>query len=265
MNPTFQQYLNSWKKLPTIGLIWIHDVLTVLILTFLWLGFGNLLTSQALAMSGGKTAEELKVLLFTQSLEANQAFLGNIKVFFFLLTGGTILVIILTILIFSLFQARIWSTLLAQPLTLKKYWRWNWITLIIGIILVIYLMVYAFIRFFTNLIPYPNEITYLIVTQLVVLVFLLTFFFISFIVFKEFAQTNKVWETFHNVYLTLVKHKKTLLKKYGFTILTTVVIGIISSLLQRFFITQPIITMFISIGFLLIITSWMRVYIAMET
>lgn len=261
-----QTYLHSFRLNIKYWYTAVIDAVTVTVITLLLLAFGKLLETRAYAISGGRGTEELKAWLLSASVETSQAFLQNIKSFTYTFIIGTVLVIALVIMIYSLSQKLVWGALLNVPFSWKRYWRWNWLTAILGILLLVYLLLYIIVQTLFNVIPWEGT-SYLLATKMLSFLFILFFFLFLFLVFYSFTHSNKVFESIGTAFHLLKLHWSKLWRMFLLVLLTGLVLNLLLSFLQRFFLaaslfrsTPQLFTLLSAVVFLLFL-AWLRVYV----
>lgn len=280
MNIHFKHYFDSFRLGKTFLLTLLIDTLSFSLLAYLWLVFGSILTARAYAISEGRTAEELKLLMLSGSLEANELLLANIKSFVFTFIIGLVLAVAITILIFSLSRMIVWDKVLSRVLgshssnlSWKNFKKWNGITLVMLLLSAVYILIYGIIKLIINLITSSlSEVVFLWVNRGVNYLFFIIFIVLMFILFNSFSREHKAWhsvgDAFHQVKASWAK----LWKSFIFIVLTSAVasavFGLIVFILLKLFLSLsstfllhpgllPLLSAFI--GLLLI--SWIRLYL----
>lgn len=259
----FQNYFNSFHVGKKFWLLFLIDGLAVSIITLLWLILGNMLTAKAYAISGGKSVEELKMLILSGSLETNQLLLSNIKTFVFTFYIGVIAAIIVTLLLFSLSRMIVWEKIINSTFSWKNFKKWNGLILAFLLLMLVYGLVWVMVRLIVNIfINLMNETAFIILSQVINFIFIIAGICFMFLLFRTFQKTHQVWhsigDTFHVIKVSWSK----LWKQYLFILFTGLIIGFIVSYLQRFFFQLPNwLFPLISTLIFLLFFSWMRMYV----
>ena len=232
------------------------DSFALSLIFFLFLGFGKLLTARAEAILDGRSVEEMKVLLMS-SVEISKAFLSNLQLFIFLFVIGGILILTLTIMIISYSRSLVWSNLLHKKL---KWKRWNGLTIVLILLMLLYIIAFAFIRIVLNLVPFTtNQNVYTIYAQVISSLFIIIFLLFTLIANYSFAQKQKVWESIGNTFHIIKTQWSKLWKTSLILITISVVLGILQFLLQK---VLPLQLMpLLSIIILLLFIFWARIYL----
>lgn len=184
----------------------IIDLLTYFSITGLWLLFGYLLNVKAKALNQGKSLDQLKFDILTNP-EAAQAMISSLKVVIGLLTVGTVVVVILTFIIYSYSRAKLWNS--------EYNKKWNLMTLVTLASLIVLSIVFVLIKVLLTA-DYP------LVSKLILALLLLIFL---------------IWKFLNHHYLTKLKVAeavsktlKTNLKKAGLVLLTGLAVWVVISL-----------------------------------
>jgi hypothetical protein len=269
MNHTITNYLHSFKLNRNFWYTFILEAAAIAAIVLIILAFGNILTAKAYAISGGKSPDELKLMLLSGTEETAKDFLSKIKIFTVLFVGGGILLIVILLMLFSLAQKSIWDKLTAQKFSWLNFWRWNMMTLLLILFFIIYILVYAIFRLTINLLIPLTGTAYTITWQIINLFFLLTFLLFFFITLYSLAEKHKVWEaignTFHSIKSHWNKLWKLFLLSWAALILLSLIIWLLSkglSLVNIFFSATA--WTVITAAFFLAFVSWMRNYTVKE-
>ena len=252
-----KKYQKSFTFSKSFRRNFIVDVLTVVVITLLFLGFGAFLEQKANEISDGKSIEQLKVDLLAGDVESNQLFVDNIRSFTYYFVGGGIILLLLTFILFSYSRQLIWKN------SLKINWKWNGIILILLILFILYLLFYALVRLIVNsYLTFGNQTSADIFSQSLNAFFFLIFITFTFLTYYNFVHKNKVWETIGSTF-SLIKVKWAILwKSFLLIVLTGIIISIITYYIQKQLIFQPAwVTSSLSIGILLLFLSWTRLYL----
>ncbi|MDP3989860.1 MAG: hypothetical protein Q8Q01_01495 [archaeon] len=264
INRHLKTFLDSFKLDHIFWKTLLTDVIAFALIIGLFLSFGSLLTAKAYDISGGLTVEQLKTALLSGSQDYNKAFSDNVRNFLFIMVGGSLLIILLALAVYSFSRMVIWDTIMKKHTSVRSFLKWNLISLLMIVTGVLYsLLSIALKSPFVFLTPFKNQVLGLFYTNMITAFFMFIFLVFMFLAYKSFAKSNKVWESigmsFHNW------KKNWSLLSYGILLMLVVMLAanVISYLIQRVFIYQPkwILTM-IGLGFLLIVIAWARLYVA---
>ncbi|MBU0470854.1 MAG: hypothetical protein KKA62_03910 [Nanoarchaeota archaeon] len=263
MNVHFKNYLDSFSFKKRFWQIFAVDTATLFILTALWMTLGNLLTARAFAISGGKSIEELKAVMLSGSLNANEALLASIKSFVYIFTIGIIIATILTFIIFSLSRMIIWEKILKNKFSWKSFSKWNGLAVLVFFISLLYLLIFSLARMIFNLSTLSlGENTYLTLLQFLNYFFFLAFLIFVFVLFYSFTEVGKVWQSVSHASHIIKTRWSRLWKQFLLIYLTGLIVGFFISYLQRFFFQYPDwVYPVINLGLLLLYISWLRLYL----
>ena len=264
MNKNLRTFFDSFKFNRNHWFSFAVDVVAVLVITFLFLGLGNILAAKAYAISNGKTADQLKIDLLTATLEESKDFLANVKGFAFYFFAGTIFAVLASLFIFSFSRMVIWSRVLQQKISKKRYWRWNLVVLTTGLLLIPYLLVYFLLRLILDALIclISNGIILVVYVQAIKALFILAFILFAFLVSYSFVQNYKVWLSVGNAFHLLKEKWKDLWKAFLFAVVTSVVISFFLMYAQKFLFLQPIwLGVSVNLGVFLLFLTWMRLYV----
>ena len=263
MNKHLAYYLHSFKLGKQFWYTFLIDALTLIFLTFLFLGFGKVLEVQAYNLSGGKTTEELKVALLSGTVDSNQVFLHHLQFFLVLLTGGSILVLLVALLFFSYSRAVVWNGILLQKFSWKRYWRWNGLVVVVAVLLLLYLLLFVAVRSILNLAGAALSPTaFGIISTIFNIIFIFAFLIFAFFVDYSFVQKYKVWESMGEGFHLIKVHWSKIWRLFVLAVLTGMVISILSSLALRALGYQPQwVSAMVSLTVLVLLISWARLYV----
>jgi len=224
---------------------------------------GNILTNRAYVISGGKTVEQLKIIMASGSLEGNQLLLSNIQSFVYFMIFGTIAALIITVMLYSLSRMLVWEKVIKNNFSWKNFKLWNGLTLVLCLLAIVYFLIFAAIKlilnFFTILLGETLFITFAKIID--------NFFFIVFIIFMyalylSFSESHKVWQSVGQAFHLIKAEWSRLWKMFILAVLTIVIVTLLLYFLQRFLIYQPgWILPAITIIVIIFMLAWMRLYL----
>ena len=260
MNRHLAAYIQSFKVKEEFWYAYVIEAITVTLLTLLFVTFGRLLNSRAMAISGGKSVEELKAALIAGTVEANQAFLTNIKVFTFLLVLGTIVVVMVALLLWSLSQALVWAAVLKTSFSRKRYWRWNGLTLVVVLLIIPYFLSFALIKSLANLIiPSGYQQASFIIGNSISFIFLMAYLLFLCGFSSVFAQRYKVWESLGHTFRLFKARWNSVWKMFLLALGTGLLLSVILAYMQRWAAWNQF--YLVQIAFFLLYFSWLRFYL----
>ncbi|MEW5896278.1 MAG: hypothetical protein AB1668_01170 [Nanoarchaeota archaeon] len=282
MNIHFKNYLDSFRLGKKYLLTLLIDALSFSVIAALWLVFGNILTARAYVISEGRSAEELKLLMLSGSLEANKLLLANIKAFVFTFIIGLILAVVITILVFSLSRMLIWDKVLggsssfsssSSKFAWKNFKKWNGMTLVLLLLSAVYALIYGLLKVIINFLTSSlSETVFLWVNRGVNYLFFTIFILLMFIVFHSFSREHKAWlsvgDAFHQIKVSWPK----LWRLFIFVVLTgtavSAVLSLVTFLLLKLFPSlSPVLMLhpgflpLLSMAVGLLLISWIRLYL----
>ena len=219
------------------------DVLTFIIIAGLWLSFGSILNERAVALNQGKSLDQLKFDIISNP-EAAQAMVSTLKVLIGLLTLGTIIIVVLTFIIYSYSRSKLWNS--------KYTKKWNLMTVVTLLSLTVILSIFGLIKvLFTAANPIISK-------------FILA---VLFLIFLMWTFLNHHYLTKHKLAEAISKTMKTSLKKASLVLISGlaiwVIISLLASLLRKQFywtlLTWPgwLLTG-IQLAVVLVIIAWFR-------
>ncbi len=265
MNHALTNYLHSLKLNRNFWYTFILEAVALAAIILIILAFGNILTAKAYAISGGKSQDELKLMLLSGTEETAKDFLTKIKTFTVLFVGGGILLILILLMLFSLAQKSIWDKLTSQKFSWLNFWRWNMMMLLLILFFIIYILVYALFRLTINLLIPLTGTAYTLTWQIINLFFLLVFLLFTLIILYSLAEKHKVWEGIGNTFHLIKSHWNKLWKAFLLSWVTIILLSLILWLLSK---TLSLASIFfsatawtvITVAFFLAFVSWMRIY-----
>ncbi len=236
--------------------LFVMDSIFVLFFYFATNLFGSLIIKQTVALTGGRTVDQIQQLILNNPEQA-QAVVGNIKLFLFTFFGGVILILVSSYLLFSLSRFIIWNKLLNKKFDKKRYWKWNLLQLLLLGLFIVYLPIVFVSKLLINFLieGMPAKInTFLNLTSNLLL--MLVFVTFVFLVYYSFTKKYQVWNSVADVF-ALVKKKWTKLWKYFLLVLGT---GLLLNLILM--LLQPVLTnIVLNIAIFLLFLSWARAFL----
>ena len=262
-------YLHSFKLNRNFWYTFILEAAAIAAIVLIILAFGNILTAKAYAISGGKSPDDLKLMLLSGSEETAKDFLTKIKTFTVIFVGGGILLILILLMLFSLAQKSIWDKLTSQKFSWLNFWRWNMMTLLLILFFIIYILIYALFRLTVNLLIPLTGTAYTLTWQVINLFFLLVFLLFTLIMLYSLAEKHKVWEAVGNTFHLIKTHWNKLWKAFLLSWVTIILLSVFLWLISKalslasIFFSATAWTV-ITVAFFLAFVSWMRIYTVKE-
>ena len=271
----FKNYLNSFKVKKTFWYTLTVDFIFFVIFTLIFATFGAYVQRKSYSLTGGKSPAEIQQLMLA-SPEQAAVFLTQIKSFLSFVIIGAIILITVSLLLYSLSRALIWYKLNGKKLTKKNYWRWNALNLALIFPLFIFAIAFLIIKLLMSLLLeffltfnlqfyYANttfvEFTTTIFNGLVS--FFLSLFIIIFILLFYYSYThkNKVWVSIGSAFGLFKKKWKQIWVILLFGLLTGVVLTLITYPLKQLLIYNPIISTILQLIIGLLFINWLRLYL----
>lgn len=261
MKTVLRQYIDSLNQYNSLLKTFCVDAVTFIIIFLLIFGFASVLNAKAMNITEGKSVDELKLELLSGQVEKSEAFLSSLKVFTYALIGGSILVFFLSILLFSYSRQYVWKVL--HHGSTKIEWRWNGMTLLVLIFLIIFIVMYGLLRLILNsLLIFQTETAAALFSQSINAVAFLLFVLFAMLCYHSFAHTKKVWNAMGNMFQKVKDTWKKLSVAFVLIALMGVIISVILFYVQKSLLYQPRwVTSVISVGVLLLFLSWMRLFV----
>jgi hypothetical protein len=220
--------------------------------------FSWMLNSKIKEFSNGQTPEQLRLLLASMEPDQMNVFMTQIQSYLMFFLVGAIIILVLTLILYSLSRSLIWNKLVHNKFTFNKWKKWILLSVALLIPLIMFLIVYAVVKIVLNviLVSLISDNTVLIIFNLIInyglFLFLLIFIFL---VFYSFAKNNKVWSSIGNAF-GLIKIK--LWKYYLFVLIVSLLINVIAYL-------YSLITSWgtgvVNLLLVVIFLSWARMYL----
>jgi len=222
-----------------------------------WLFFfflTGILNRQVEAISGGKSVSQLRDLILSSSPEQLHALTAQLKIFMASIIGGAVVYALLFLALYSLSRFLIWNLLLDKKFNIKKYPKWNLLSIVVGILLLLTIVVYYVVLFPILLLQTS------VLEQILIILFLVGFLFLVSVIYANFAKTNKVWTSIGKAFEDIKVHFKTIAVSYGLAILTLIALGLVLFLLMKFIVPYEFSLYLIILG-LLAFLAWLRLYV----
>jgi hypothetical protein len=244
------KFINSFKN-PFILRGFVIDTLFYLLVYFISTSYFTYVQTKSYNLFGGQTPEQVQQLLLTGTVEQVQALASTLQWFAVLLVAGTVLLITAIIFGYSYSRSLIWYDLLKIK---GKYWRWNLLTLLLLLLLILYGILMWLIRLITQAITQNVYVDGIVSTIL----FLFMFIFL-FSLFRNFAQSYKVWESVGKAFE--IFSKKKLWVKFLHIAGISVLLTLIFIPLNRYLYFHPRFEFIVPFLVFLLFLAWMRVYV----
>jgi hypothetical protein len=238
------------------------DSLSATFIILLFFGFGKLLEYKAKTLSNGMSVEELKLSLLSGTVEFNQQYYLQIRNFALLIIFGTIIVIILTLIIYSLSRKIVWHRLLSQKFSGHKVWKWSLLLLMLFLALIIFTLVYKmFIILISSFTISSSNIISFVAVKLLNAIFLTTFLFFMLLLEYNFSKNSLIWNSVGQSLRWKPVWKVYLLSIIVWFLISIIIFIIISNplmfVLERYLISSIILNTLILILFVI----WIRTLI----
>ncbi len=258
----FKTYFSSFRG-KEIGRILLIDAAAILVITLLLLGSGRYLQAKTLALTSGQSLNQIQETLLTMTAEETQAFLQGMRSLVTTIFIGGILITMSIFLMFSFSTALIWNLLSGKKFSQQHYWRWNALHLVFFFVALIYAAFVFLIKLAVNqwlsrfyygaFIPLMNQM----VISLLVLIFLLFLF----LTYYSFVQRYKVFESIGHAFYLIRLHWNQLWRMFLLALLTGLILNLLLTFLQRFFIYPQTAFIFLSGVIFLLYLAWLRLYL----
>ncbi len=206
----------------------------------------------------GRSVEEVKQQLLSGSLENAERITDTILSFAYTFIGGLIILIIISILVYSLSRAYLWNYLSHQKFNFRRHFRWNWLTLAMLIFLTLYSLIFLLVQFILNIfLATANTAVISVVTQLVSFFLLLLFCFYGFNAAHHFVKTNQVWKSLGDAFHSF---SSPFFLFIFFPLATAILVGLVSFYLRQAALRFYWAELLISPVLLILFLSWFRIY-----
>ncbi|GEM_PF-5367709 len=259
MNP-FQTYLKSFHDPIRIGKVFVIDTVAIGALFLIWYVFLQILTKLAYNMSGGKTIEDIKAQILLGSPEMQQALLTSIKTFVLVSIIGTIVLIGLTLLLFSYSRLFLWKELVHAK---HKLGKWVALLLLLLVFLVVYVVIVILLKYIVSLaLGNISNTLFLIVNTLFNFSFMLVGILFVNLAFYTFTHTAKILESVANTFHLIRTKWSILWKAFLLMLVTGIIISLLTSFITYLLYLQPTwINSVVTILLFLLYLAWMRIYL----
>jgi len=260
MNKHLVCYLKSFDLDGQFWKTFLLDLITIGLILVIFFSFTGFLNMQAEKMNGGLSSEELKVQLLEGSGNFNQEYLNKTRAFALIFSIGSILVILGTLFLFSYSRKLVWQVYTNKK---SKYWKWNWVSLILILASVIYFLLVSVIELLINMIfNITNQVVYFYFSKTINSIFLFIYLIFMFFTFIHFNSSYKVWASFNSAFKLIRRKWPDLWMAFLFIMLTAGVYSFITYFIQKAMIYQPEVRRAVVSGIvLLFLIAWMRKYI----
>lgn len=269
-----KDYLNSFKLKKKFWQTFLIDFIALAIIFASILMFSNYFQNRALAITGGKSVEQIQEWALSSPEQALPFFEGLKSLLVF---GGILLFVIIigSFLLYSFSQALIWNALADKKLTSKNYWKWNLLLLALLIPLalggLLYLLIKVLFDSLLNFLLTLSSAFYLQHTELMEIIqltlsnfasffLILMLLLLIFLVYYSFVREYKVWQSigegFHLFRLKWNKLWRILL----FVAFTVLIITFILIPIKKIF-PDAFASTIINLAVALLFLAWMRIYV----
>ena len=260
MNKHFKNYYKSLKLRRSFWYTFLVDGVFLSVLSLVLYFFNNIITQKAYVISNGKTVDELKAMLLSMDPVKAQGMLDSLRGFVFTFVGGLIVIIVGGFLLYSLTRKIIWNYLTKHK---TKYWKWNTLTLVLIIPIIIYFVFFSIIKIVSQV--GINLLTNLTISSLlnslVNLIGLVGGLIFVFLVYLSFSKNYLVWDSIGKSFHLLKKRWSRVWPLFFLSLLTALILSIIAWPFTKWFANQKIILAIISGVFSLIYLAWFRIYL----
>lgn len=253
---TFSASFASGKKILETFLI---DAAGWAIIVYFLTLFNTLMQGKVHALTGGRSVEELKTALLAQTIENSDAFLRNVQAFTYFFIIGSVLLVVLVLLAYSLAQQFIWSRLTAKPF--RPSWKWLGLTLGQLLLLLPYSLIYALLRIIINLLPLQNPTVFTALSKGSSFLFLLGFLLYSYVASFSLAQNQQVWEALGKGFQGIKSRWSSVGKLFLLATVVALVLNVLLWLIQRLLLPTPTIFTLLGAAALLLYLAWLRAYL----
>ncbi len=261
MKRYLRNFLESFKDIMILKVLFV-DAVFFLGMYLITVGFFGYVQAKSLAITQGYPLQQIQQLLLNAPEKAADilASLQGVLVFFLV---GFIVLIIAYVLLFSYSRAFIWNMLRGKKFSMKRYWRWNAVNVILFVLFVIYLIAFSMVKFITSafLRNIHSPVVSVVVDGTITLSLLGIFMLFTFLVYYTFVERYKVWESVGNAFHLIGAKWSQLWKVF---LLSIFVMGVVNLLLYGFgsaVVFLPRTFALLSFVAMLLTIAWMRVYV----
>lgn len=260
MNKHLAHYFKSFDLDKKFWKTFLLDLITIGLILVIFFSFTGFLTAQAKKMNGGLSSEELKAQLLGGSENFNQEYLNKTRAFALIFSIGSILVVLSALFLFSYSRKLVWQVYTNKK---SKYWKWNWVSLILILASVIYFLLVSLIELLISAIfNISNQVAYFYFSKTISSIFLFIYLIFMFFTFIHFNSSYKVWVSFNSAFKLIKRKWPDLWKAFLFIMLTAVAYSFITYVIQKAMIYQPEVRRAVVSGIvLLFLIAWIRKYI----
>lgn len=250
-------YLNSFRLKKEIFYPFLLDLLAIILIVLLLVGYGTLLQSRSDAITGGKSVDEVKAMLLSGSEQYNQQFLAKIQVIGLIFFGGGLLFILASLFLYSLSSRLGWNFLLKKQ---TNYWRWNGLTLLLSFLSLLTALIYAGFNLLVGIIFSSDNTPFLLFVRLVGMLIVLAFGSYCFLASYSFNHKYKVWEAVGEGFSLVKKEWIKLWKVYLFSVFTFILLNLLIYLIALAIGIGETAYSVLGASVSLLFFSWMRYY-----
>lgn len=276
MNKSLQNYFHSFKLKKNFLQTFLADLISFSIILGFFFWLTSTLQAKMLAISGGKSAEQIQQMITTATPEELLPFMTGLKSILVIGILGIIFFVTLSLLLNSLTNAYIWNTLTEKKLTKKNYWRWNLMNLgliipvtIFGIFFLVLKLVLTYL--FNKLLtispnfyfahPQLMETIQLFFQNSLNQFFFVAFLLMLFLIYYSFVKEYKVFFSIGDSFKILKTHWNKLWRWFMAVFVTSLIVGIMVNLLVRLLSYQQNLIFVFTAIILLLFISWARIYL----
>lgn len=240
------------------------DAITIGLLFMLLFSFSNVLEGKAMGLLQGQdSVEDLQAYFLTAPAEELESYASEIKGFVIVFIISLILILALSLIIYSLSRSLLWHHLLKKKFTFKEFWKWNWLNLFILLAVFIYSLIFTIIKAIIMVLVTVFNVPHLTLSVDYILSFFALIFFLIllFLTYKNFVKEYKLFKSIKLAFNDLGKKWSslwpTLLGSFIIAALITFLMYVVGLQLQLYPIPLMIVNFVVTFLFL----SWFRVYL----
>ena len=239
------------------------DTFILLVLFFSFTLFGNWAQSESWTVSGGMSQEQIQQLLLSTP-DKIEPFITQMLDFLIYFLGGLLLLIVVSLFLFSLSRALVWNKMLGKKFTVHHYWRWNVLHLVLILPLLLYGFSYLLFKLLFNFLVSAithNQQAFEVAGRIVDAFFLLFLLLFVGILYYYFTEKYRIFESFKLAFIFLKQKIKITGILLSFSFCTLLFLSIIGFSLKILF---PLQLAFLNVAqavLLLLFLSWFRLYL----
>ena len=260
MNKHIKNYLKSFKFKKEYWYTLIVDGLFLGILAFGLYLFNELITKKAYLISDGKSVDQIKQMLLSMDPVKAQAFLDTLRSFVFTFMIGTVILVVGSLLLYSLSRKLIWNYLTKHK---TRYWKWNVLNLVLIIPLLIYLIIFGLVKLILNslIILIKNKSLISFLDSSINLFFLLTFITFGFLVYYNFSKKYEAWNSIGKSFHLIRKRWVRIWPLFLLSLMTAVVLSALLWPITKLLAAQTVGLGIFSGVVSLFYLAWLRLYL----